>query len=60
MACANSVSEQNIDINELCAEFTDKARCDGTKIVLDQNGVNMILERLKQKMNAKANGGLTA
>ena len=51
---------QNIDINELCAEFTDKARCDGTKIVLDQNGVNMILERLKQKMNAKANGGLTA
>ena len=60
MVCANSVCEQNIDINELCAEFTDKARCDGTKIVLDQNGVNMILERLKQKMNAKANGGLTA
>lgn len=52
-------AEQNIDINELCAEFTDKARCDGTKIVLDQNGVNMILDKLRQKLQAK-NGGLAA
>ncbi|KAI0035273.1 hypothetical protein K488DRAFT_83235 [Vararia minispora EC-137] len=39
----------NIDINELCAEFTDKARCDGTKIVLDKDGVNHIISRLTQK-----------
>ncbi|VDC01968.1 unnamed protein product [Peniophora sp. CBMAI 1063] len=48
-----SFKASNIDINELCAEFTDKARCDGTKIVLDQNGVNMILERLRSKMQSK-------
>ncbi|KAI0063146.1 hypothetical protein BV25DRAFT_1837876 [Artomyces pyxidatus] len=36
----------NIDINELCAEFTDKARCDGTKVVLDAQGVDYILQKL--------------
>jgi AP-1-like factor len=35
-----------MDINELCAEFTDKARCDGTKVVLDPQGVGSIMERL--------------
>ncbi|THH13203.1 hypothetical protein EW146_g6988 [Bondarzewia mesenterica] len=41
----------NIDINELCAEFTDKARCDGTKVVLDPQGVNQILEKLAAKLS---------
>ncbi|KAI0321140.1 hypothetical protein OF83DRAFT_1081174 [Amylostereum chailletii] len=41
----------NIDINELCAEFTDKARCDGTKVVLNQQGVTYILNKLTQKIS---------
>jgi len=40
----------NIDINELCSEFTDKARCDGTKVVLDPEGVNSILEKLTTRL----------
>ncbi|TFY79827.1 hypothetical protein EWM64_g4189 [Hericium alpestre] len=42
-------ASQNIDINELCAEFTDKARCDGTKVVLDPRGISQILEKLGGK-----------
>jgi AP-1-like factor len=34
-----------VDINELCAEFTNKAKCDGTKVVLDPAGVHQILNR---------------
>jgi len=37
------------DINELCQEFTSKARCDGTKVVLEPQGVNSILESLAKK-----------
>ncbi|KAF8499125.1 hypothetical protein F5888DRAFT_1687895 [Russula emetica] len=40
----------NIDINELCSDFTDKARCDGTKVVLDPQGVNSILEKLTARL----------
>ena len=40
---------QDVDINELCAEFTSKARCDGTKVVLEPEGVNDILETLTVK-----------
>jgi len=36
----------NIDINELCSEFTDKARSDGKKVVLDPQGVSSIMETL--------------
>jgi len=43
---------KNIDINELCSEFTDKARCDGTKVVLDPQGVNSILEKLTSRLQA--------
>ncbi|KAI0252656.1 hypothetical protein BJV78DRAFT_1200196 [Lactifluus subvellereus] len=42
----------NIDMNELCSEFTDKARCDGTKVVLDPQGVNSILEKLTTRLNS--------
>ena len=38
-----------MDINELCTEFTNKARCDGTKVVLEPEGVNDILESLSVK-----------
>ena len=42
-------TQQNVDINELCSEFTKKARCDGTKVVLEPEGVNDILESLSVK-----------
>jgi len=38
----------NVDMNELCSEFKDKARCDGTKVVLNPQGVNSILEKLSR------------
>ncbi|PPQ81178.1 hypothetical protein CVT26_010532 [Gymnopilus dilepis] len=40
---------KDLDINELCAEFTSKARCDGTKVVLEPQGVHSILENLSKK-----------
>lgn len=40
---------KDADINDLCAEFTSKARCDGTKVVLEPQGVNSILEALSKK-----------
>jgi len=42
----------NIEINELCSDFTDKARCDGTKVVLDPQGVNSILEKLTARLTS--------
>jgi AP-1-like factor len=40
---------KDADVNDLCAEFTKKARCDGTKVVLEPQGVNSILETLESK-----------
>lgn len=40
---------QDFDINELCSEFTSKARCDGTKVVLEPQGVHHIIETLAAK-----------
>ncbi|KAF9480419.1 hypothetical protein BDN70DRAFT_805279 [Pholiota conissans] len=40
---------KDADINELCSEFTSKARCDGTKVVLEPQGVHSILESLSKK-----------
>jgi len=40
---------KDVDINELCTEFTDKARCDGTKVVLEPEGVHSIIETLNAK-----------
>jgi len=39
---------QDADITELCSEFTKKARCDGTKVVLEPQGVHSILESLSK------------
>jgi AP-1-like factor len=36
---------QHVDINELCAEFTNKAKCDGTRVVLDPAGVSQIISK---------------
>lgn len=44
---------QDLDINELCSEFTSKARCDGTKVVLEPQGVHHIIETLAAKRQAK-------
>ena len=43
---------QDVDINELCAEFTSKARCDGTKVVLEPEGVHHIIETLAARQAA--------
>ncbi|KAF9229815.1 hypothetical protein BS17DRAFT_724022 [Gyrodon lividus] len=40
---------KDADINELCTEFTRKARCDGTKVVLEPEGVHHIIETFKSK-----------
>lgn len=40
---------KDADINELCSEFTSKARCDGTKVVLEPQGVHSIIESLSKK-----------
>ncbi|TFK76641.1 hypothetical protein BDN72DRAFT_866549 [Pluteus cervinus] len=37
------------DINELCTEFTRKARCDGTKVVLEPSTVNSILDTINSR-----------
>ena len=43
---------KNVDVNELCSEFTDKARCDGSKVVLNPQGVNSILEKLTTRLTS--------
>jgi len=40
---------KDIDINDLCTQFTNKAKCDGTKVVLEPQGVHHILENLSAK-----------
>ncbi|KAG6919486.1 hypothetical protein DXG01_005745 [Tephrocybe rancida] len=37
---------KDVDINNLCTEFTNKAKCDGTKVVLEPQGVSHILQNL--------------
>ncbi|KAJ7037455.1 hypothetical protein C8F04DRAFT_412038 [Mycena alexandri] len=39
------------DLADLCQEFSNKARCDGTKVVLEPQGVRNIIESLGQKHN---------
>ncbi|KAJ7226107.1 hypothetical protein GGX14DRAFT_423887 [Mycena pura] len=41
------------DIAELCSEFSSKARCDGTKVVLEPQGVRSIIDSLTMKHNRK-------
>ncbi|KAG2069834.1 hypothetical protein BDR04DRAFT_1100940 [Suillus decipiens] len=44
---------KDADVNQLCTEFTKKARCDGTKVVLEPEGVHHILETIKAKSLAQ-------
>ncbi|KAG8220221.1 hypothetical protein J3R82DRAFT_1258 [Butyriboletus roseoflavus] len=39
---------KDADINQLCTEFTKKARCDGTKVVLEPEGVHQLFEKFKE------------
>jgi len=41
--------DANIDINDLCSEFTSKAKCDGTKVVLEPEEMHNIIESLASK-----------
>lgn len=45
----DTVQEANIDINNLCSEFTSKAKCDGTKVVLEPEEMHNIIESLSNK-----------
>jgi AP-1-like factor len=44
-----AIQDANIDINDLCTEFTSKAKCDGTKVVLEPQEVDNIIESLANK-----------
>ncbi|KAF8139783.1 hypothetical protein EV363DRAFT_1497757 [Boletus edulis] len=39
---------KDADINELCSEFSKKARCDGTKVVLEPGSVQQLFEQFKK------------
>ena len=42
-------ADQDVDMNELISEFTARAKCDGTKIVLEPQSVAHILNMLKTR-----------
>lgn len=44
-------NEQEADITELCTAFSEKARCDGEKVVLEPQGVKHIIDTLRKKHN---------
>ncbi|KAJ6626976.1 hypothetical protein B0H10DRAFT_1997498 [Mycena sp. CBHHK59/15] len=44
---------RDTDIADLCSEFSSKARCDGTKVVLEPQGVLNIIDSLGMKHNRK-------
>ncbi|KAH7884021.1 hypothetical protein F5I97DRAFT_1930229 [Phlebopus sp. FC_14] len=46
---SNPHFKKDADINELCTEFSKKARCDGTKVVLEPQGVHHIIETFQSK-----------
>ncbi|KAF9242361.1 hypothetical protein BU15DRAFT_86923 [Melanogaster broomeanus] len=46
---SNGWIKQDADVNELCTEFAKKARCDGTKVVLEPEGVHYLIESFKSK-----------
>jgi len=39
---------KDADLTDLCAEFSSKAKCDGTKVVIDQETYTTILAKLAQ------------
>ena len=47
---------QELDINELCNEFTAKAKCDGSKVVLEPAGIASILNNMSKLVMASSRG----
>jgi AP-1-like factor len=47
---------QDVDINDLCAEFASKARCDGSQVVIEPDGMKQILEAVSRKAGGGVNG----
>ncbi|KAF9524651.1 hypothetical protein CPB83DRAFT_838757 [Crepidotus variabilis] len=44
---------KDVDINDLCHQFTNKARCDGTKVVLEPVGVSQILDSIAKPKSSQ-------
>lgn len=44
---------QDVDINQLCTEFASKARCDGSQVVIEPNGMQEILDSVTKSKRAK-------
>ncbi|KAF7972578.1 hypothetical protein HWV62_17712 [Athelia sp. TMB] len=44
----SAAGSKDYDINQLCSEFSSKAKCDGTKVVLDQSTYQSMLQKLAQ------------
>ena len=47
---------QDADIQDLCSQFSQKAKCDGSKLVIEPEGIEKILESLHQKKVAPNSG----
>ncbi|TDL15847.1 hypothetical protein BD410DRAFT_84105 [Rickenella mellea] len=41
---------RGVDVNELCFEFATKARCDGTKVVIEPDSMQHILETVNKQV----------
>ena len=48
---------QDVDINELCAEFASKARCDGSQVVIEPDGMKEILEAVTRRAGGGGKNG---
>lgn len=47
---------QDCDISGLCQEFAAKARCDGTRAVLDRDGIQELVDSIPSRAMAHQNG----
>lgn len=45
---------QDLDVNALCTEFAEKARCDGVHVVLEPQSMQSIMNRCEQKARQRA------
>ena len=49
-------SDLDVDISFLCSEFTNNARCDGSQVVLEPQGVRSILDNLSNRISFQEGG----
>ena len=40
---------KDVDVNALCQEFADKAKCDGCKVVIEPSGMQQILSSVASR-----------